>query len=103
MIYFGHKRQSRVFAKEMWGPTDRNKDNGGVYNLGATYKTPVGLELKLYGLYADDVFSALGAKAKYSTKIKDGEFGGTLHIMHKVMRKIIVLMERCLKQLFLLR
>ena len=76
---FWTQRQSRVFAKEMWGPTDRNKDEGGVYNLGATYKTPVGLELKVYGLYADDVFSALGAKAKYSTKFKDGEFGGTLH------------------------
>ena len=76
---FWTQRQSRVYFKEMWGATDRNKDNGGVYNVGATYQTPVGLELKVYGLYADEIFSAVGAKAKYSTKINNTELGGTLH------------------------
>ena len=77
--FFWTQKQSRASAKEMWGATDRNKDEGGVYNLGATYKTPVGLELKVYGLYADEIFSGLGAKAKYTAKVKDVEWGGMLH------------------------
>lgn len=76
---FWTQKQSRLYAKEMWGATDRNKENGGVLNVGATYKTPIGLEMKIYSLYADEVFSGLGAKTKYSTKINDIEFGGMLH------------------------
>lgn len=76
---FWTQRQSRVYAKEMWGPTDRNKENGGVFNVGATYKTPIGVEMKIYGLYADEVFSGVGAKTKYSTTLNDVELGGMLH------------------------
>lgn len=77
--FFWTQRQTRVYAKEMWGATDRNKDNGGVFNAGITYKTPIGLEMKIYSLYADEVFSGIGVKTKYSTKINDVEVGGMLH------------------------
>lgn len=74
------RAQGRVYLKEMWKFRRINKDNGGLFSLGATYKFDNGLKFKAYGLYADDLFNGYGAKAMYDGQVSD-EFnlGGTLH------------------------
>ncbi len=74
------RAQGRVYMKEMWGFKSINKDNGGLFNLGGTYKFDNGLGFKAYGLYADEVFSALGAKIIYDGQVSDElGVGGTIH------------------------
>ncbi|EJP74956.1 Opr family porin [Campylobacter sp. FOBRC14] len=77
---FYTRAQGRASHKEMWGFTSRNKEHGGVFNAGATYKFTDGLSAKIYGLYASEVFSALGGKLMYDGHISE-EFsaGGMIH------------------------
>lgn len=76
------RAQGRAYLKEMWGFNKKriNKDDGGLFNLGATYKFDGGFGVKAYGLYAKDIFSGFGAKAMYDGQISDDlGLGGMLH------------------------
>ena len=59
------KRRGRAYLKEMWGFTKLNEGRG-IFNAGATYKQG-GASVKIYALYASELFSALGGKISYES------------------------------------
>ena len=74
------RAQGRASYKEMWGFTSRNKDHGGVFNVGATYKFDSGFSTKAYVLHASDVFTGAGGKAMFDGQINDDwGAGGMIH------------------------
>ncbi len=74
------RSQGRASYKEMWKFTPRNKENGGVFNVGATYKFDSGFSAKAYVLHANNVFTGVGGKAMYDGAInEDWGAGGMLH------------------------
>lgn len=74
------RAQGRATNKEMWGFTDRNKDHGGVFNVGATYKFESGFSAKAYALHANDIFTGVGGKAMFDGQINDDwGAGGMIH------------------------
>lgn len=75
---------------EMWKPVKKNGDEGTFY-LGAIYKFDNGLALAGYGLYADDIFSGVGSKLKYSRTINDKfSVGGMVHYAQTDEKKDVV-------------
>ncbi|QCD44484.1 Opr family porin [Campylobacter mucosalis] len=73
------RAKGRAYAKEMWGFRKLN-DNDGLFSLGGKYKFENGISTKLYGLYSNDIFSAVGGKFMYDGKVSDSlSVGGTLH------------------------
>ena len=74
------RAQGRATNKEMWGFTGRNKDHGGVFNVGATYKFDSGFSAKAYVLHANDIFTGVGGKAMFDGQINDDwGAGGMIH------------------------
>ncbi|WP_298023881.1 Opr family porin [uncultured Campylobacter sp.] len=83
------RAQGRASFKEMWGFTSRNKDHGGVFNVGATYKFDSGFSTKAYVLHANDVFTGVGGKAMYDGAInEDWSAGGMIHYAQSDEKKI---------------
>jgi hypothetical protein len=83
------RAQGRATNKEMWGFTDRNKDHGGVFNVGATYKFDGGFSAKAYVLHANDVFTGVGGKVMFDGQINDDwGAGGMIHYAQSDEKKI---------------
>lgn len=83
------RAKGRASFKEMWGFTSRNKDHGGVFNVGATYKFDSGFSAKTYVLHANDVFTGVGGKAMYDGAInEDWSAGGMIHYAQSDEKKI---------------
>lgn len=83
------RSQGRASYKEMWKFTPRNKENGGVFNVGATYKFDSGFSTKAYVLHANDVFTGVGGKAMYDGAInEDWSAGGMIHYAQSDEKKI---------------
>ncbi|CZE50701.1 Opr family porin [Campylobacter geochelonis] len=81
------RAKGRAYFKEMWG-FEKLNDDKGLFSLGGKYKFENGLSAKIYGLYAQDLFSAVGAKLMYDGYINDElSFGGMLHYAQSKEKK----------------
>lgn len=80
-------KKGRAYFKEMWGFKKLNEDKG-LFRLGATYKFDNGLSARIYGLYSQDLFSAIGGKLSYDANINDNfMLGGSIHYAQSDERK----------------